>query len=125
MAELRLRVKLGDSEFEADGSSADVVERFDVWKALLGNGHRAAPVLTPPTPERRVTPVVSTGGAGDGIEAFAAEVGATVAEVIGACSPSSTSPYLHLDQHCWEALKKNTPIKGPGSVSPTTLAATL
>ena len=126
MSELRLRVKLGDSEFEAEGASAEVVARFDAWKDLLGNGHRAKPVAAPAAPaEHRAAPVVITDGATDPVEAFAAAVDVTVYQVTGACSPSTATPYLHLDQHCWEALKKNTPIKGPGSVSPTTLAATL
>jgi len=45
--------------------------------------------------------------------------------VVGAASPSATAPFLHLNQHCWEALKKNTPRRGTLAVGPSVLAATL
>jgi hypothetical protein len=62
---------------------------------------------------------------GQGVEGLAAELGVSVEEVEGACSPSSDAPYLHMDSHCWEALKNNTPTRGPGAVAPITLAATI
>lgn len=60
-----------------------------------------------------------------GIESFAEELGLSVEEVEGACGPSPEAPYLHLDSHCWEALKKNTPKRGPSAISPIALAATV
>lgn len=47
-----------------------------------------------------------------------------VEHLIGACAPSKDAPYIHLDAQYWEIFKKNTPSRGPGSVSPTSLAAT-
>ncbi len=125
MADLRLRVKLGDSEFEAEGSREDVIARFDVFKDLLTltNTTPPAPPTTPHKPAPGRPPARPRGG--DPLSDFAAELGLAPDVVVGAAEPEATSPYLHLNQHNWEALKKNTPIKGPGSVSPSVLAGTL
>lgn len=45
--------------------------------------------------------------------------------VTGACSPSLETPYLRLDHHSWEAMKKQTGERGPNSISPIALASTL
>ncbi len=64
-------------------------------------------------------------GQPDARERFAREVDVTTDDVEGACGPSSESPYLHLNPRYWEALKANTPPRGPGSVAAPVLAATL
>jgi len=61
----------------------------------------------------------------NGIQGFAHEVGITEEDIIGACSPSLEPPYLHLDEHYWESLRKNTPPRGPSAIAPVPLAATL
>lgn len=61
----------------------------------------------------------------DAIGKFATELGLTREEVIGACDPKSEAPFLHLDVHCWEAMKKNTPQRGPNAYSPVVVAAAL
>lgn len=43
----------------------------------------------------------------------------------GAISPISDTPYLHLDRHCWEAMKKSIPLRGKGAIGATAMAATL
>lgn len=65
------------------------------------------------------------GGSSDALSQFAAELGITKDEVEGALGPSQEAPFLHLDAHCWEALKKNTPPRGPQSVAPIALAGTV
>jgi hypothetical protein len=55
---------------------------------------------------------------------FAKSVGVTPEEIEGSLGPISDLPFIHLNGHDWEALKKNTPVKGPGAVSPSVLAAT-
>jgi hypothetical protein len=65
-------------------------------------------------------PVAAVGGA----KAFADAIGITLEELIGGLDPGSEPPYIGLDSRCWEALKKNTPPRGQGSVSQTVLAAT-
>ncbi|MBN68887.1 MAG: hypothetical protein CME32_06345 [Gimesia sp.] len=59
------------------------------------------------------------------IAKFASEVGVDEAVLTGACGPSIEAPFIHLDKHHYEALKKNTPVRGRGSVSDAALAATL
>jgi hypothetical protein len=64
-------------------------------------------------------------GGDEAVARFAKLLGLDVATVVGACAPSQTSPYLTLDMHCWNSLKDQTPSRGPGSVSPLAIAATL
>lgn len=58
------------------------------------------------------------------VKAFAKGVGVTVEEIVGGLDPTSEAPYVQLNSHDWEALKRNTPHKGPGAVPPAVLAAT-
>ena len=62
---------------------------------------------------------------GTAIGRFAQELGVSTEVVEGACSPTTQAPYIHLDKHCWEKLKKNTGARGPTAVTPVVLAATL
>jgi hypothetical protein len=62
---------------------------------------------------------------GGAIEKFAKELGVSVKVLKGACDPSKESPFIHLDKHHWEAFKKQTPARGPKSVSGIILASTL
>src|SRR5688572_2254633 len=39
---------------------------------------------------------------------WASAMGVSPEEVEGACSPSRETPFLHLNAHNWESLKKNT-----------------
>ena len=59
------------------------------------------------------------------LEKFASELGVKIEELEGALAPSNEAPYIHLDSHCWEALKKNTPPKGPQAIPPIALAGTV
>ncbi|MGE3925829.1 MAG: hypothetical protein AB7G13_23105 [Lautropia sp.] len=64
-------------------------------------------------------------GADEAVVRFAKSIGASIEQVLGACSPSRGSPYLTLDMHCWNTFKDETPPRGPGSVGPMAMAATL
>jgi len=59
------------------------------------------------------------------IAKFAKQLNITKEEAIGSCDPSMEAPYLHLDKHHWENLKKSTPPRGPNSISATALTMTL
>src|SRR6266850_4249996 len=59
------------------------------------------------------------------VAAFAAEVGVTEAELVGACRPQGQTPFIHLDQRYWEALRDRTGSRGIDAVAPASLAATL
>lgn len=67
---------------------------------------------------------IETKDASAAVRAFAKSVNVTSEEIVGSLSPIPEAPYIHLNSHDWEALKKNTPVKGPGAVSPSVLAAT-
>jgi hypothetical protein len=66
----------------------------------------------------------ANGGSGP-VSKFASELGVEEAELVGAATPSTETPYIHLDHKYWEALKQNTPPRGVGSVPGVVLAATL
>ena len=65
------------------------------------------------------------GDSGDAIDKFAAELGVDRSQLVGACSPSDESPYLHLDDHYWESLRKNTGSRGKNAVGYISFAVTL
>jgi hypothetical protein len=67
----------------------------------------------------------SVGSAPGPLQAFAEELGVDVKDLVGACSPSSTTPFIELDQRYWEALRKNTGSRGRDAIAPVTLAGTL
>ncbi len=85
---------------------------------------------------RGVTPNDKPGGSpenGDSSESkrgnsslarFAKFVGVTADELRGGLDPSDEAPFISLDGRSWEALKRNTPTRGPGGVPPAVLAAT-
>jgi hypothetical protein len=59
------------------------------------------------------------------VEMLARELNVSSAVLAGSCDPIVESPYIQLDKHHWEALKRNTPERGQGAVNATVLAATL
>jgi hypothetical protein len=61
----------------------------------------------------------------DDIGRLSHTIGVSREAVLGACSPARASPFLTLDMHCWNAMKEQTPVRGPGSISPMAVAATL
>jgi len=68
---------------------------------------------------------IGTLGGGSGVASLAKEIGVSVEALEGAIAPVTTAPFLHLDLHCWAAWAKNIPARGPNSVSPVALGATL
>lgn len=56
---------------------------------------------------------------------LAKEIGVKVDIIQGSCAPTDSAPFIHLDKHHWEAMKKATPPRGSKSISPIALAATL
>ncbi|HKR64728.1 MAG TPA: hypothetical protein VJZ00_13430 [Thermoanaerobaculia bacterium] len=92
-------------------------------KLELGDGPRTDSDEDAAAADERTRPARQTSGSE--IERFANEIGVDVDDVVGSLDPSSEPPYLHLNAHNWEALKKNTPSRGPASVAPITLAATV
>ncbi|MFZ0913772.1 MAG: hypothetical protein WBQ76_12375 [Candidatus Korobacteraceae bacterium] len=64
-------------------------------------------------------------GIGGALDQLSTQLGIDLALVQGACSPSIDPPYMHLDPHCWEVMKKQLPTRGPTTISPIATAATL
>ena len=59
------------------------------------------------------------------LDKMAKEIGISIDVLKGACDPSNSTPFIHLDKHHWEAMKKATPLRGPNSISPIILSATM
>jgi hypothetical protein len=94
-----------------------------LWQRVLSEIRGIAPVR-PPAPMVDAVLGADVGNADAAITAFAKSVELTPDEIVGSLDPTSQSPFIRLNSHDWEALKRNTPSKGPGSVGPSVLAAT-
>ncbi len=79
----------------------------------------------PPPPKQHVPPPPPAQQDQSAISDFARDIGVSVEEIIGACRPGNDQPFIHLDDHCWEAFKKNIPARGKNSVAPIALSAAL
>jgi hypothetical protein len=102
----------------------------DLWQQVFaaitaGKADSRVDALSRAQTKRLDSPPQGKIGESGPVSAMAAEIGVSSDVLIGACSPSNQPPYLHLDAHCWEAIKRNFGTRGPTSVSPTALAATL
>jgi hypothetical protein len=89
--------------------------------AALGNGvgDAALDPLAPPPP---LAPAATNGS---DLDKLATEIGLDRGIVEGALSPSKDAPYLHLNAHCWQAMKKQLPRAGLTAMSPVAAASTL
>lgn len=56
---------------------------------------------------------------------LAKEIGVTIDILKGSCGPTDSAPFIHLDKHHWEAMKKATPGRGSKAISPIALGSTL
>jgi hypothetical protein len=100
-----------------------------LWQKVLIAINSSSSAMEPgelAPPNRSMAPAhhIAQEGA-DPIDRLAKELGLSRAEIEGACSPSTQEPYLHLDLHCWEAMKKQTPERGPTAYSSMAVSATL
>ena len=59
------------------------------------------------------------------IELLAQQLGVDRPKVEGACSPTTTQPYMHLDAHCWEEMKRQMPQRGTTAIAAAVVSATL
>jgi hypothetical protein len=94
-----------------------------LWQRVLAEIREVAA----PSPVRRTvdeSPIHERVDASQTVRMFAKNVNVTPEEIVGSLSPTSDAPFIHLNSHDWEALKRNTPSKGPGAVAPSVLAAT-
>lgn len=96
-----------------------------VLSAMNGAGSLTIPERQPVTGQLEIRPNTGQSKGLRGIEGFAGELGLDTTIVTGACEPSSEAPFIHLDGHCWESFKRNTPARGTTAISAINLAGTL
>jgi hypothetical protein len=70
-------------------------------------------------------PLVDSGDLSTPLGKLATTLGVSSQELIGACDPQSSEPYLHLDMHAWAAVKSQLPERGAKALSPIAVAGTL
>lgn len=114
---------------QADETIVAETEDPVLWQKVLlainqGGGENFTPNNSNQT-SNRADPGSDSGSAGNAVDKFAQLLGLSREVVEGACAPSTADPYLHLDIHCWEAMKSQTPERGPTAYSPMAIAATL
>lgn len=118
---------------KADDVVVAETEDAALWQRVLAviNGARdALPVsavggMSPASDVTNGSANLQTPDPKDPVGRFAAQVGVSVEEIQGAFSPSNNPPYLHLDSHCWEAMKEQLPERGTTAVGPIALAGTV
>lgn len=59
------------------------------------------------------------------VQKFAKELDVDINVLIGACDPSLSDPYLTLDLHHWEAMRRDLPSRGAKAIAPIQLAASI
>ncbi|QNH15551.1 hypothetical protein HEP74_00674 [Xanthomonas sp. SS] len=59
------------------------------------------------------------------VQKFARELGVDINVLIGACDPSAADPFVTLDSHHWEAMRRDLPSRGAKAMSPIQLAASV
>ena len=89
---------------------------------LRGSGREPLEIQNGPPKEDDPLRVNVTG---DLIDQFAAEISVSRSQLLGACDPTTEVPFIILNKHNWEHLKKTTPKRGIDAIAPPTLAATL
>jgi hypothetical protein len=120
---------------KADETIVAEAENPELWQRILGILNRGDASKSKPQPsddELDVLDAGDHGGAGKKaasssrpVARFATSLGVSEDELVAALDPKLEPPYLHLDLHCWAAMKKGTPQRGPGGLPPTGLAGTL
>lgn len=117
----RLRIVL-----QADETVVAESDDAALWqKVLVAINSGGADFAGPRTAEIVSSTAPMSADSSDPLGRFATELGLSREEVQGACSPSLEAPYMHLDIHCWEAMKKQTPERGPTAYSSMAVSATL
>jgi hypothetical protein len=113
---------------KADATVVEDVENPELWQQVLAAIHQNSPEFSGNQETSGASnPIINRLDTqrNSPLVQFAKTIGVSQQDLIGAVDPSLEAPYLNLDDHCWEAMKKQTPKRGPGAISPTALAGTL
>jgi hypothetical protein len=128
MVEMNSRAKL-TVVLKADETVVAEIEDANLWHRVLGiinrgkdDGESNSQLDTDLSASQNIAG--DNQNSGDSVGKFAKRLGTSVEVIVGSLSPSKEPPYLELNSHNWEALKKNFPKRGPGAVSPIAFAGT-
>jgi hypothetical protein len=112
---------------KADETVVAEVENPELWQRVLAAIHsESQQILTGTGPSVKETELSALKLSGNSpLDSFAKAIGVSENELVGAMDPSTDAPYLQLNVHCWEAMKRQTPKRGPGAMSPVALSGTL
>lgn len=103
----------------------------EVFAAINGGQSRLAPTAAPaaastlPAADPVAAAVLANTPAIDPLSKFAKELGVDPAVLAGACDPSNSEPYLQLDLHHWEKMRKDLPSRGVKALPSIVLVSTL
>jgi hypothetical protein len=125
---MSIKAKLKISLFANDTIVAETEDPALWQKVLLAINCGATdigPLSVPALSTYAGAPPPAPATSNDTMDKFAKELGISRDELDGACAPTLEPPYLHLDRHCWEAMKKQTPERGPTAYSAIAVSATL
>jgi len=103
----------------------DVFATINGGQSRLASAVAAAAVPALPAADPVAAAVVANTPAIDPLSKFAKELGVDVAVLAGACDPSSSEPYLQLDLHHWEKMRKDLPSRGVKAIPAIVLVSTL
>lgn len=121
-AKLKITLQAGETVVAI---SEDSVLWQKVFAAMTQSEANALPSFeasTAPAFPLEKSPQINTA---DPVVKFASQIGVTVEQVVGACSPSIEAPYINLDMHSWAAMRKKIAVKGIGSISDIAIVATI
>lgn len=122
-AELRVILKANDVEV---AESQDPIIWQRVFAAITGGIASDLPAVVTPVPDGAQPPApASTRDTSGPVNRLAAAVGIDPALILGSCGPITTAPFVQLDAHAWEAMKKALPQRGTRALAPIQLSATL
>lgn len=116
---LIVRLLAGDVVIDESNDAA-------LWQRVLAEIRGLPPVgaSNERNTEHKRPPPIDDGDVDPAVRSFASELELDVGDIEGGLTPRIEPPFITLDSRSWETLKRNTPKKGPGGVSPAVLAAT-
>ena len=105
-----------------------------LWQRVLmaingdGDGSLVEPAAVPEVvaePRLAARSPAVTGTGSDAIGKLAHQLGLESPLMEGALNPSADAPFIHLNSHNWEAMRKQLPPRGRTAISPIVAASTL
>lgn len=115
----------------ADDLTVAETDDAAIWQAVLNAVH-GAPMHLQSSAPRAISASEQPAQTGepepttnDLLARFAQRLDVPAEDLEGACSPTTTPPFLHLDELYWEAFRQGMPERGRNAIGPMQLAGTL